>query len=381
MFLSDCAEDDFVQVLNSSFEAEMLDRAFQACDSQGKGKVSVFRIIEYLTSVTDPNRDGDRLQCLCKMLDPEEQGTLVDLETFRNIMTKWIACCCQDGDSCGAKNDGKLVKDIFQTSSEKELASGAQLEGYGGDTYKNMGENADLISTITDLNFANKKLIQQKSKLQRGLEQADETVSRLSEEISHLKSKLKSSQQAVLHAQSVCNENEDMKTLVQNLEDKMAALCSQKKQLEKEILSVNNQMLALREENDKLLHEKDKAKVKMHDLQTENSRILHKLCECESLLLEKDELLTQDLKSQKLCLQNQLLQAYEDMIIRGDVSVNTITNAISAQSVCTEIEVIQVDAGATCNYDDIWVETEMLVSGRGEPTVQHPFYYNPNQVM
>lgn len=61
------------------------------------GEVSVFRIIEYLQSVTGQNCEEGRLQLLYRMLDPEERGVTVNLPTFHAIMKKWIADCRQDG--------------------------------------------------------------------------------------------------------------------------------------------------------------------------------------------------------------------------------------------------------------------------------------------
>lgn len=58
-----------------------------------EGMVPAFQIIDYLKNVTDPSRDGKRLQCLSDMLDPHGQSTLVDLLTFRKAMSKWIESC------------------------------------------------------------------------------------------------------------------------------------------------------------------------------------------------------------------------------------------------------------------------------------------------
>ncbi|KAM4652182.1 protein KASH5 [Discoglossus pictus] len=231
-----CPENDspecLVPTLSSSSEEQMLDSAFQMCDTDGRGIVSVSRIIEYLQSVTEPSRDGDRLECLCKMLDPDEKGVLINRQTFHMVMSKWIASCCQDRITTGITEEGNFMKDgLLPKCEEKVLSSDAHIEGYGGDDQKCIGAHADLTSKLEDLNMVNKKLIDQKSKLQRNLELAEETNSHMAEEITDLKNKLKSLQQAVHYTQSINNELEDMKSFAKSLEEEICTLKSQKKLL------------------------------------------------------------------------------------------------------------------------------------------------------
>ncbi|XP_075047654.1 protein KASH5 [Mixophyes fleayi] len=349
-----------MQTANLSSEEQMLDSVFRVCDSEERGKVSVSQIIDYLKSVTDPSRDGNRLQCLCTMLDPDNQGTLVDLQTFRRVMTKWIASCSQDRELRDTKDDELFMKNIRQPPTEKQFSSTAQLEGYGGLVYKYMGEPTDLVNKITDLNFTNKKLIDQKIKLQRSLELAEETNANLTEEISEIKSKLKSSQQAMHQVQSAHNELEDMKTFAKSLEDKIAVLCSQRKQLQKDTLLFSSQNQSLQDENDKLLSEKEKVKKKLDSVSAENFKLVHQLCEYENLLLQKDELLTQktlkleelqglveehtflleELNIEKNRLEEQLSQTHEDLAIHSHLTQNQCSSILSAQSVCKELEEI-----------------------------------------
>uniref|UniRef100_A0A8C5QUB7 EF-hand domain-containing protein n=1 Tax=Leptobrachium leishanense TaxID=445787 RepID=A0A8C5QUB7_9ANUR len=354
--------DNLGHIFNSASEEQMLDYAFQVCDSEGRGKVSVIQITEYLESVADPNCDGDRLQSLCTMLDPEDEGALMDLETFRTVMAKWIASCCKDGESVTAKNDKKSEETYCHLSTEKELDSDSHLEGYGGDIQNAIGENLDLERQISDLQVANKNLTEQTVKIQKSLDIADETNSQLTEEISDLKSKLKASHQAFLHAKSVRNEIEDMKTLVKTLEDKIAELSSEKKQLDKEKISLRNQLQTFQKENEILFNEKGNCETILNDLRTENSKMEHKLCEYESIISEKDDLLAQksmqseerqylvdeytiiiqELKIQKSHLQEQLLQTYEEMALSSHDPLHSLPSKNSAQSVREEIKEVEV---------------------------------------
>uniref|UniRef100_A0A803JHV2 Coiled-coil domain containing 155 like n=1 Tax=Xenopus tropicalis TaxID=8364 RepID=A0A803JHV2_XENTR len=325
-------------VPNSTSEEQLLDTAFEACDTEGRGEVTVFQIIDYLKSVTDQPCDGDRLQHLCKMLDPEEQGRSLDLPTFRKVMSEWIASCCSDSD---------ITETVENIKSEKGsslpcgvLEREAEHEGYGGDVNKFMGEHADFISKIRDLSFANKKLMDQKMKLQKSLETADETNSHLLEEISEVKSKLKISQQAVNHSRSLSNELEDLKAYTKTLEDKIAAFGSQKEELEKDNLSLCNQRQMLQEEMYNLLIDKENLKGNIDSLSAEKDNMGLQICEYESLISQKEMLLEEVLQREKRLLHEQLLQPNkENMPLNQSVSVKQLP--LPVQSVHRELEEIQ----------------------------------------
>ncbi|OCT70892.1 inositol 1,4,5-triphosphate receptor associated 2 [Xenopus laevis] len=361
--LSDSAnatEDCLGDFPNSSSEEQLLDTAFQACDTEGKGEVTVYQIIDYLKSVTDQTCDGDRLQHLCKMLDPEDQGRSLDLPTFRRLMSEWIASCCND------RYVTEKVEDIKSESGSylpcaNVFEHGAEHEGYGGgDVNKFLGEHAYFVSKIRDLNFANKKLMDQKIKLQKSLETADETNSHLIEEISEVKSKLKISQQAVSHSRSLSNELEDLKAYTKSLEDKISAFGSQKEELEKDNLSLSNQREMLQEEIYNLLIEKDKLKGNIDSLTAEKGKMGHQISEYKRLISQKEMLLedrnvqshrlqsileehrlqVQVLKREKRLLHEQLLQPNKDnMFLHQSVSVKQLP--LPVQSVHRELEEIQ----------------------------------------
>ncbi|OCT73113.1 inositol 1,4,5-triphosphate receptor associated 2 [Xenopus laevis] len=272
---------------NASSEEQLLDTAFEACDTEGRGEVTVFQIIDYLKRVTDQTCDGDRLRHLCKMLDPEDQGRSLDLPAFRKVMSEWIANCCSDRDITEKVED---IKSENGTCAHV-LEQGAEHEGYGGDVNKFTGEHADFISKIRDLNFANKMLVDQKIKLQKSLETADETNSHLIEEISEVKSKLKIFQQAVYHSRSLSNELEDLKAYTKSLEDKIAAFSSQKEGQEKDNLSLSNQRQILQEEIYNLLIEKEKSKGNIDCLSAEKEKMGHQISEYQRLISQKEMLL------------------------------------------------------------------------------------------
>ncbi|XP_072283298.1 protein KASH5 isoform X2 [Pyxicephalus adspersus] len=341
------------QAADLSFEEEMLNSAFLECDSEGNGKVSVIQIIDYLKSVTDASRDGNRLVALRKMFDPDDKDILVDLQTFRTVMTQWIAGCCQDR-NLKMPLDDVFIKDPEQPFENKY--STEQLERYSGHVQNFTGEQADLIGKVADLMFINKKLTDQKIRLQKNLELAEETNACLTEEIAEIKSKLKSSQQAMQQSLSIHSELEDIKTFTKDLEEKISVLCVQKKKLEKQNLQLSSQKQHLQEESDKLLMEKERAKGKLDDICSENTKLVLQVCEYERLLLQKENCLAQknlqsaelqtlieeykfllELKTEKNA-SDQLSQIHEDINISTHPYENQCSGNQPQQSVCKELQ-------------------------------------------
>ncbi|XP_072012983.1 protein KASH5 isoform X6 [Engystomops pustulosus] len=287
----DGSQKYLVQTSNSSSEEQILDSVFQVCDVEERGVVPAFQIIDYLKTVTDPNRDGKRLQCLKEMLDPDGgRSTLVDLMTFRKAMSKWIESCWMERNITDPHEDEVFIKDLQPSN---EIQGTSQLDGYGGYVNGYIGEHRDLSIKIAELDCTNKKLTDEKTKLQRSLDVAEETNTLLTEEISDLKNKLKSSQQAMQHTRSICNELEDTRILAKNLEDQIGAVITEKKQLEKEDIFLSIQNQSLQDENYKLLSENKRVNEKLDSLRIENTKLKHQLYEYENLLLQKDELLSQ----------------------------------------------------------------------------------------
>ncbi|XP_065427131.1 protein KASH5 isoform X5 [Chrysemys picta bellii] len=327
-------------------EEHVLTCTFEACDLERTGQVSVFHIIEYLQSVTGQSCEEGRLQLLYKMLDPEERGVTVDLPTFHAVMKNWIADCRQDGGLDSTKERDKFVDNmcLWPSGRRRPVSSAAQLEGYGGDvSSENSEEAAALMSSIEDLEYGNKKLAVQNAKLQRTIEAAEELNSRLTEELSQLQGRLRSTQQALEQAKSVANELEDLKAIAKSLEEEKGKLYSQARQLEKEQLCLSLQVDCLQEENRKLLAERDRVKQKVAGLVAEKADLKAQLCEYETLLSCKDTALiektnraeeltvmlaeyrtvVQELRLEISQLQEQLCQTTEDLAIteeRGDWS-------------------------------------------------------------
>ncbi|XP_042201086.1 inositol 1,4,5-triphosphate receptor associated 2-like isoform X2 [Callorhinchus milii] len=280
--------------ISSCTEEDVLNCTFEACDTEGKGKVSVSRIIEYLEDVTSQSCEKGQLKLLHNMLDPGERGIAVDLETFHTIMKTWIADCRQEGLSSEQNEDFVCIENICILQSDKRsVTTPGQLEGYGGDINRGNLEITELINNIECLEYTNRKLLDQSAKLQRTVEGFEEANTRLTEEIFDLKSKLKSSQQALLHAKLLEDELEDLKTIVKNLEDQNYNLQAQNRQLEKEHQNLAMGIHELQEENGKLAAEKDHVNWRTEELVSEKAELKNQMYEIKRLVSTKDVLLTE----------------------------------------------------------------------------------------
>ncbi|XP_034279170.1 protein KASH5 isoform X2 [Pantherophis guttatus] len=301
-------------------EEHVLKCTFRACDPQETGQVSVFRIIEYLQEMTGQSCEDWRLQSLYKRLDPEEQGLTVDFFTFYTVMKDWIADCQQEGE-----------------------------------------EAIDL--TNKDLQHDNKLLAVQNVKLQRTIEAAEELNSRLSEEISQLKGKLRGNQQTLEQAKVSANELEDLKIFSKNMEEENNRLHTQARQLEKEQQLLSVKMDNLQDENKKLLLEKESSEGKIKELFTKKAKMKSQLSEYENhisckeaalnkvskkikqieeltITLDEYRMMVQELKLEVSRLQEHLCQSYQDLKMPPTNSLQNMNSPIqaSAQSLYKEIE-------------------------------------------
>ncbi|KAM3821199.1 protein KASH5 [Vipera latastei] len=279
-------------------EEQVLKCTYKACDPEETGHVSVSHIIEYLQEMTGQSCEDWRLQSLYKRLDPEEQGLTVDFSTFYSVMKDWIADCQQEGE-----------------------------------------EATDLTDRIEDLHHDNKQLAMQNVKLQKTIEAAEELNSRLSEEISQLKGKLRSNQQTLEQAKVLANELEDLKFFSKSMEEENNRLHIQVRQLEKEQHLLSVKMDNLQDENKKLLLEKESSEGKIKKLFKKKAKMKSQLSEYENHISCKDaalnkktkqieeltvtldeyQMMVQELKLEVSRLQEHLCQSYQDLKIFFDV--------------------------------------------------------------
>ncbi|XP_029440757.1 protein KASH5 isoform X2 [Rhinatrema bivittatum] len=298
-------------------EAVMLEYAFQACDPEGTGKVLASKILEYLQCVTGQSPEGEELHSLYHRLDPGESGVSVDLRTFHTVMSEWIEEQRQERAYEGAKDrDGVTENAGLPRPGNGSVSGPAQLEGYGGDIPK-----------------FSLKLVTENAKLQRSVEVSEEASARVTEEIGHLRSKLRISQQALQHAKSTASELEELKTVVKTLEEENCQLQAQSRLLEKAQQCLSSQAHNLQEENEKLLAEREWTRGKLDELAAETVELQHQLSDCESLLTHKDGLLGQSMSQTEEL--KETLEEYQEVIQELKIEIIQLQKQLS--QTCTDI--------------------------------------------
>ncbi|XP_034842887.1 protein KASH5 isoform X2 [Mirounga leonina] len=281
-----------------SLEEQILNSTFEACDTQRTGIVAVTHVLAYLEAVTGQDPQDARLQTLACNLDPNGEGpqATVDLDTFLAVMRDWIAACQLDG---GLELEEETAFKGALTSQQlpsgcPEAEEPANLESFGGeDPRPELPATADLLSSLEDLELSNRRLAGENAKLQRSVETAEEGSARLGEEISALRKQLRSTQQALQCAKAVDEELEDLKTLAKSLEEQNRSLLAQARQTEKEQQHLVAEMETLQEENGKLLAERNGVKRRSEELATEKEALKRQLYECESLICQRDAVLSE----------------------------------------------------------------------------------------
>nr|XP_035924151.1 protein KASH5 isoform X1 [Halichoerus grypus] len=383
MYLWDQLEEGSLGTL-LSLEEQILNSTFEACDTQRTGIVAVTHVLAYLEAVTGQDPQDARLQTLACNLDPNGEGpqATVDLDTFLAVMRDWIASCQLDG---GLELEEETAFKGALTSQQlpsgcPEAEEPANLESFGGeDPRPELPATADLLSSLEDLELSNRRLAGENAKLQRSVETAEEGSARLGEEISALRKQLRSTQQALQCAKAVDEELEDLKTLAKSLEEQNRSLLAQARQTEKEQQHLVAEMETLQEENGKLLAERNGVKRRSEELATEKEALKRQLYECESLICQRDAVLsertrhveslaktleeyrttTQELRLEISHLEEQLSQTHEgpDELPEGAQARRVGWTRLLPPSLGVEIEAIRQKRLLLCQKQEVAAAT------------------------
>ncbi|XP_027947429.1 protein KASH5 isoform X5 [Eumetopias jubatus] len=359
MYLWDQLEEGSVGTL-LSLEEQILNSTFEACDTQRTGIVAVTHVLAYLEAVTGQDPQDARLQTLACNLDPNGEGpqATVDLDTFLAVMRDWIAACQLDG---GLELEEETAFEGALTSQQlpsgcPEAEEPANLESFGGeDPRPELPTTADLLSSLEDLELSNRRLAGENAKLQRSVETAEEGSAHLGEEISALRKQLRSTQQALQCAKAVDEELEDLKTLAKNLEEQNRSLLAQARQTEKEQQHLVAEMETLQEENGKLLAERNGVKRRSEELATEKEALKRQLYECECLICQRDDVLSEELRLEISHLEEQLSQTHEgpDELPEGAQVRRVGWTRLLPPSLGMEIEAIQQKQLLLCQKQEV----------------------------
>ncbi|XP_072906176.1 uncharacterized protein [Hemitrygon akajei] len=273
-------------------EEDVLNFTFKVCDTESTGRVAASAIIQYLREVTGQGTDG-RLQVLHNMLDPERKGVAVDRGSFHLTMRRWIANCTQDGPS-----DEKASLNLRE-NPRLQLTEGDEIshlvpwpleEGMDDPRI----EASELTNKMADLKYANKKLREQNTSLQKALELSDETNLQLTKELTKVKNQLISSQRTLRSMQTMVEELEDARSAGRDARERVNQLGTQCKELKKEKEALGAQLWSASGKIEKLERDKRELKYQIDELLAQKADLTKQIHEAQNQLISKDALIFEE---------------------------------------------------------------------------------------
>ncbi|XP_070540468.1 putative leucine-rich repeat-containing protein DDB_G0290503 isoform X3 [Ptychodera flava] len=348
-------------------EEDLVDTIFYSCDPESTGKVTVSALLDYIRMIMLPaqlNESGD-IEELGKILDPHGQDEIIDLQTYHIGVTKWIEALQSRSILSCRGEDHTHNSDFSETSSRQtplestpvprwershhrqsgsspkssqgihdlSLVSFGSLETMGDDMVTCDNDLVELQNQIEDLQYQVKKLTEQNVKLHAQMETTEDANAALIQDVEDLKNKLKSCHETIQRANSVREENEDLRSAISTLEDNNRDLRIRCTQMEKEKSVVDirisnlqdelqratmnleeiqkdNKHVRLNMEETKKRNQEIEEQVVMKEVElTEKSRKLEELQQ----MMEEMSRLNKDLKCEKVELENQLLEAKQEI--------------------------------------------------------------------
>ncbi|XP_006897282.1 PREDICTED: myosin-3-like [Elephantulus edwardii] len=275
--------------INGTNEEELLTSVFQACDTKHKGSVGVAKIIDYLKQATHGDSEDSALEELWNMLDPKKRDSHVDLETFHTIMKEWVAYCRNKRGKLNSGSKNSLENSVFEQQDGTKSCGEWDYETFDREESDGVLEVSDLISYVADLHFSKQKLEEENNKFRLVSEVLEESNNQLSEDCAELRSQIKSAHQAIMRANLLKEELEELKISMTASEEHKSMTEAQNKHLERENRDLIIEIQILQQENTKNLMDIDRLEKKIEELsktETEHQIQLHTY---EMTLLNKDE--------------------------------------------------------------------------------------------
>ncbi|KAL4613518.1 hypothetical protein GN956_G22447 [Arapaima gigas] len=311
-----------VYFTNGFSEEHLLNITFEACDTMGKeGEVLASTIMNYLQDVTAQSPDQEQLIALRDLLDPEHRDPPVSRDMFHNIMSTWIAHCCQD----------RLVLHYLKLPHGGALPSPLHYHKQFDSLRVNVlffgpSDCGDLLNVLEDLKHTRQRLSEQNSSLLKIVTQCEDTNLHLIVEITHLRSKLTSAQRSVARAQVMSEELDETRRTLQESQEKATLAEANISKLRKENEYLKAHMKISEEANEKLSCEKISLEGLVSKLMKMHTDVREELCETLAALADKEKeatkksLFIEDLKISNLenyniieGVQMELLQLQENL--------------------------------------------------------------------
>uniref|UniRef100_A0A8C8ZF50 Inositol 1,4,5-triphosphate receptor associated 2 n=1 Tax=Prolemur simus TaxID=1328070 RepID=A0A8C8ZF50_PROSS len=338
---------DVTDSTNRACEEEVLTSIFYACDTKHKGScwcssflsrsVRVAKIMDYLRQTHSQDSEDSGLEELWNMLDPEKRDPRVDLETFQALMKEWMAYCRNKWEGANSRLSSSVDDSVFEQQDSPQSSGAIKMtigrtdstsgsfEALGGDTSRGVLEVSDLITYVADLHFNKQKLEEENNKFKLALETLEETNSQLSEDCAELRLQIKSAHQAIMRANLLEEELEELKLSMTASEEQKAVTVAQNKQLETENRALILKIRILQEENIKNIMDIDRLEKRIEESsktetehQVSTSQILKDLSieELKSTIIECRSII-ENLRGDKNKLVQELQHLQQELIING----------------------------------------------------------------
>nr|XP_051705920.1 inositol 1,4,5-triphosphate receptor associated 2 [Oryctolagus cuniculus] len=261
-----------------------------------EGSGGVGRILDNLRHTGPESEDGG-LEELRSVLDPENGGPSVGLETLQATVREWVAHCRSEREGETSRLSSVVDDSVFEPwdsmKSVKMTTDGVDstpgsLEGAGGASHQQVLEVSDLLTYVAHLHFNKQKLEEENRKFKLAMETLEEANSQLLEDCAELRLQIKSAQQAVMRTNLLKEELEELKMSMSILEKQKTTIGAQNKQLETENRALVLKIRMLQEENIRNIIDTDRLEKKIEELTKIDTEHQMQLRTYENTLLTKD---------------------------------------------------------------------------------------------
>lgn len=227
-------------------EDDLIDSLFLACDVRSDGTVPVSSLIEYLKLTSSAISENDEdLQSLERLFN--EDGEKINIKVYRTKMKQWIYSIRKRNELESDQEDGlEQSEDSSCLSKDLSLLNGSSMDSSVVGTFGTEFDPVDQQNTIADLQYQNRKLSDENTKLRQQLDVQEDIVNINNTEIEKLQKKIKNLQQVVDSRHDIIEENEELKVTVTKLQEKKTELSSKVTHLEKERGNFENECCDLK---------------------------------------------------------------------------------------------------------------------------------------
>ncbi|KDR22682.1 Lymphoid-restricted membrane protein [Zootermopsis nevadensis] len=265
-------------------EEKIVTMIFSECDTEGRGKVPVLKLMHFMLSQADQKLDRSVLEELKLMLDPQESNVEVTRQTFHTAMRTWTEemkkksnddiSCMDDADPCnaGTIDPGQIsdgdpaeypVSDLHNSSNISSFSCSSNEPV----TLPHAVETNALMECVMELNYSKKRLEEQNEDLQTQLHASEDGYALLQKDYKKMCLKLSSLQGVMQQFHQLQKECEELKEAAVAAETAGVVLKLREQELEKEARVNRRQLSELENQKMELVLELEVSSRKNQEVQ------------------------------------------------------------------------------------------------------------------